>query len=49
MQDDDTPNERLSSTIAVSVFASMNKVDILRVHDVYENKKAINTISALIK
>ena len=49
MQYDDTPNERLSSTIAVSVFASMNKVDILRVHDVYENKKAINTISSLIK
>ena len=49
MQDDDSPIDRLSSTIAVSVYASMNKVDILRVHDVYENKKAINMISSLIK
>ena len=49
MQDDDSPKDRLSSTIAVSVYASMEKVDILRVHDVCENKKAINIISPFIK
>jgi len=49
MQDDDSPKDRLSSTIAISVYASMEKVDILRVHDVCENKKAINMISPFIK
>ena len=49
MQDDDSPKDRLSSTIAISTYASMEKVDILRVHDVCENKKAINIISRFIK
>ena len=49
MQDNDSPKDRLSPTIAVSTYAFMKKIDIIRVHDAYENKKVINLISKLIK
>ena len=49
MQDSDSPKDRLSPTIAISTYAFMKKIDIIRVHDVNENKKAMNVISKLIK
>lgn len=39
--------ERLEGTIAVSCFAAMKNVDIVRVHDVLENKRAIKMIEVL--
>ena len=39
--------ERLEGTIAVSCFAAMKNVDMIRVHDVLENKKAIKMIEVL--
>ena len=39
--------ERLEGTIAVSCFAAMKGVDMVRVHDVLENKRAITMIEVL--
>lgn len=39
--------ERLEGTIAVSCYAAMKNVDMIRVHDVLENKKAIKMIEVL--
>lgn len=39
--------ERLEGTIAVSCFAALNNVDIIRVHDVLENKRAIRMVEVL--
>lgn len=39
--------ERLEGTIAVSCFAAMKNVDMVRVHDVLENKRAIKMIEVL--
>lgn len=39
--------ERLEGTIAVSCYAAMKDVDMIRVHDVLENKKAIKMIEVL--
>ncbi|WDC83695.1 dihydropteroate synthase [Caloramator sp. mosi_1] len=41
------PEERLEGTIAVTCYASMKNVDIIRVHDVLENKRAIMMMEAL--
>lgn len=35
------PEERLEGTIAVSCYAAMQNVEIIRVHDVLENKRAV--------
>ena len=43
------PSERLYGSLAATVLAIRNKANILRVHDVCENKKAINMISPFIK
>jgi dihydropteroate synthase len=37
-------NDRLSGTIAANVYAAMNGANIIRVHNVIENRKAINVI-----
>lgn len=39
--------ERLEGTIAVSCYAAMKDVDMIRVHDVLENKRAIKMIEVL--
>lgn len=39
--------ERLEGTMAVSCFAAMKGVDMVRVHDVLENKRAITMIEVL--
>ena len=49
IQDNDSPKDRLSSTLAISTYAFMKKIDIIRVHDVFENKKVMNVITKLIK
>ncbi|SHF29076.1 dihydropteroate synthase [Caloramator proteoclasticus] len=41
------PEERLEGTIAVTCYASMKNVDIIRVHDVLENKRALMMMEAL--
>lgn len=41
------PNERLEGTIAVSCFAALKGVDMIRVHDVKENKRAVKMIEVL--
>lgn len=41
------PEDRLEGTIAVTCYASMKNVDIVRVHDVLENKRAIMMMEAL--
>lgn len=41
------PEERLEGTIAVTCYASMKNVDIVRVHDVLENKRALMMMEAL--
>lgn len=40
-------DERLEGTIAVSCYAAMKGVDMVRVHDVLENKRAIKMIEVL--
>ena len=44
-----TPNDRLSASIGVSAYASINDIDILRVHDVEKTKSMINIIKELAK
>lgn len=39
--------ERLEGTIAISCYAAMKNVDMVRVHDVLENKRAIKMIEVL--
>lgn len=39
--------ERLEGTLAVTCFAAMNNIDIVRVHDVRENKRAATMIEVL--
>jgi dihydropteroate synthase len=41
------PEERLEGTIAVSCYAALQNVEMVRVHDVLENKRAITMIEAL--
>jgi len=41
------PSERLEGTIAVSSLCAWNGVDIIRVHDVLENRKAVMMIEAI--
>ncbi|AAT43136.1 dihydropteroate synthase [Picrophilus oshimae] len=41
-------NKRLGSTIATSIYLAMNNVDILRVHDVSENRSAIELYKMLV-
>ena len=41
----DSPNDRLSATIAMNAVSILNGADIVRVHDVLENIKMINTIN----
>lgn len=41
------PEDRLEGTIAVTCYASMKNVDIIRVHDVLENKRALMMMEAL--
>ncbi|MCX7695913.1 MAG: dihydropteroate synthase [Caloramator sp.] len=41
------PEERLEGTLAVTCYASMKNVDIIRVHDVLENKRALMMMEAL--
>lgn len=40
-------DERLEGTIAISCYAAMKDVDMIRVHDVLENKRAIKMIEVL--
>ena len=44
---DDAPKDRMPATIGVSAYAAMKRVDIIRVHDVIENKSMLNTIIKL--
>ncbi|SKB00228.1 dihydropteroate synthase [Caloramator quimbayensis] len=41
------PKDRLEGTIAVSCFAALKGVDMIRVHDVKENKRALKMIEVL--
>ena len=41
----DSPNDRLSATIAMNAVSILNGADIVRVHDVLENIKMINAIN----
>lgn len=41
------PEDRLEGTIAVSCFAAMNNIEMVRVHDVLENKRALTMIEVL--
>ncbi len=41
-------NKRLGGTIATSIYLAMNGVDILRVHDVIENRSAIDIYKMLV-
>lgn len=41
------PEERLEGTMAVSCFAAMKNIEIVRVHDVLENKRAVEMIEVL--
>lgn len=41
------PEERLEGTIAVSCYAAMQNIEMLRVHDVLENKRAVTMIEVL--
>ncbi|SEF94261.1 dihydropteroate synthase [Caloramator fervidus] len=41
------PEERLEGTIAISCYAALHGVDMVRVHDVKENKRAITMIEVL--
>jgi dihydropteroate synthase len=43
----DNPDERLEGTIAVSSLCAWHGVDIIRVHDVRENRKAVMMIEAI--
>lgn len=40
-------DERLEGTMAISCYAAMKDVDIVRVHDVLENKRAVDMIEVL--
>ena len=42
-------NSRIGGTISSSIFAAMNGVQILRVHDVNETKQSIKVFKELIK
>lgn len=42
------PEDRLEATIAVSCYAVMKGVEMVRVHDVRENKRAIAMIEAIV-
>lgn len=42
------PEERLEATLAVSCYAAMKGIEMVRVHDVRENKRAIAMIEAII-
>ena len=42
-------NERLEGTIATSVIAAQAGVDIVRVHDVKENKRAVSMADAILR
>lgn len=41
------PEERLEGTIAVSCFAALNNIDMIRVHDVLENYRAVRMTEVL--
>ena len=41
------PKERFSASIGVSAYAAMEKIDILRVHDVNDTRSMLNTINKL--
>lgn len=41
------PEERLEATIAVSCYAALLNIEMVRVHDVLENKRAITMIEAI--
>lgn len=41
------PQDRLEGTIAVTCFAAMKNIEIIRVHDVLENSRAVRMIGAL--
>lgn len=41
------PEERLEGTISISCYAALKGVDLVRVHDVKENKRAIKMIEVL--
>lgn len=47
MLDDAPPEERLESTLAISALCAWQGVEIVRVHDVKENKRAVLTIEAI--
>lgn len=42
-----SPNERLSGTLAVTAYATINGADIIRVHDVKENLDVIRVINEI--
>lgn len=39
--------ERLEGTIAISCYAALNNIEMIRVHDVLENRRAVRMIEAL--
>ena len=43
----DTPSQRLEGTIAISSLCAWHGVDIIRVHDVLENRKAVMMVEAI--
>jgi dihydropteroate synthase len=44
---DDGPESRLSGSLAIAAWAGFSGVDVLRVHDVAETKKALLTLAAV--
>lgn len=41
------PEERLEGTLAVSCYAAMQKIEMVRVHDVLENKRVLTMMEAI--
>jgi len=41
------PNDRLEGTLAVSCFAALKNIEMVRVHDVIENRRAVTMMEAL--
>ena len=44
----DTPNERLTQTLAITSYLINKKIDYLRVHDVFETRKMLTILNAII-
>ena len=43
----DNPNDRLSGTLAVTAFCYLHNCDVIRVHDIKQNKDVINMLKSI--